>query len=115
MKDSYLNFTNVGIGARLTSILGLPRPEILERYETEKPTITGAVLLGGGGKPELLEVLATLFESMRTQTLFHSQIPECRSKRRIRHRYPNNQPQCKKTIHEALAVKRTLRIFLIQM
>ena len=76
MKDSYLNFTNMGIGARLTSILGLPRPEILERYETEKPTITGAVLLGGGGKSELLEVLATLFESMRTQTLFHSQIPE---------------------------------------
>ena len=76
MKDSYLNFTNGGFGARLASILGMPRPEFLERYQPEKPTITGSVLLGGGGRPQLLGELAALFESISTQTLFHNQIPQ---------------------------------------
>ena len=49
MKDSYLKFTNGVFGARLTNIVGIPRPELLERYEPEKPVIKGSVLLGGGG------------------------------------------------------------------
>lgn len=76
MKDSYLNFTNGGFGARLTNMLGMPRPEFLERYEPEKPVINGSVLLGSGGDPALLETLATLFQSMKTQTLFHAQTPQ---------------------------------------
>ena len=76
MKDSYLKFTNGVFGARLTNMVGIPRPELLERYEPEKPVIKGSVLLGGGGDPALLETLATLFQSMKTQTLFHAQTPQ---------------------------------------
>mgnify|MGYP007000197463 len=32
MKDSYLKFTNGAFGARLTNMLGMPRPEFLDRY-----------------------------------------------------------------------------------
>lgn len=76
MTDSYLKFTNGGFGARLTAMLGMPRPEFLERYEPEQPIITGSVLLGGGGTPELLETLAASFKSMNTQTLVHAQLPQ---------------------------------------
>ena len=76
MKDSYLKFTNGAFGARLTNILGMPRPEFLDRYAPDEPVINGPVLLGGGGEPALLETLATLFQSIKTQTLFHAQLPQ---------------------------------------
>ena len=33
MQDSYLRFANTGFGARLTAMLGLPHPLVLERYQ----------------------------------------------------------------------------------
>lgn len=76
MMDSYIKFANGRFGARLTSILGLPRPEFLERYQPEQPIITGSVLLGAGGTPELLETLAASFKSINAQTQFHAQLPQ---------------------------------------
>jgi 3-oxoacyl-[acyl-carrier protein] reductase len=76
MKDSYLNFSNTGIGARLTAMLGLPRPLVLERYQPGQPVVSGSILLGGGGSPRLLPALATAFRSMSAHTVAHGQLPQ---------------------------------------
>ena len=76
MKDSYLDFANSTLGARLTALLGLPKPLVLERYQAGQPAVKGAVLLGAGGTPQLLGALATLFKSMGVQTLAHADLPQ---------------------------------------
>ena len=76
MTDSYLNFANSPIGAMLTKALGLPKPMLLERFEEGQPPIKGAVLLGGGGEPQLLPALAGVLKSMEAQTLAHAQLPQ---------------------------------------
>jgi len=76
MKDSYLDFANSPFGARLTSLLGLPKPVVLERYRAGQPVVAGSILLGGGESPMLLGVLAATFRSMGAQTLAHEQLPQ---------------------------------------
>lgn len=76
MSDSYLNFANSALGAKLADALGLPKPLLLERYKAGQPVIRGTVLLGGGGEPQLLEVLAPVFKSMDAQTVAHAQLPQ---------------------------------------
>jgi len=76
MTDSYLNFANSAIGAKLTQALGLPKPIVLERYKPDAPVIKGAVLLGGGGAPQMLPALARALKSMNAQTLAHAQLPQ---------------------------------------
>lgn len=46
MTDSYLNFANTRFGKKLTSILGLPQPRVLERYQANQPVLDGHLLLG---------------------------------------------------------------------
>ena len=51
MKDSYLRFANTGFGARLTAMLGLPHPLVLERYQPGQPptlTLTGGKVTRSG-------------------------------------------------------------------
>ena len=76
MTDSYLNFANSPIGAKLTKALGLPKPMVLERFKEGQPPIKGTVLLGGGGVPQLLSALAAALKSMNAQTLAHAQLPQ---------------------------------------
>ena len=76
MTDSYLNFANSPIGAKLTKALGLPKPMVLERFEEGQSAIKGTVLLGGGGAPQLLPALAAVLKSMEAQTLAHAQLPQ---------------------------------------
>ena len=76
MSDSYLNFANSPIGAKLTKALGLPKPMVLERFKEGQPPINGTVLLGGGGAPQLLPALAAVLKSMEAQTLAHAQLPQ---------------------------------------
>ena len=76
MTDSYLDFANSTLGARLTALLGLPKPLVLERFEPGQPVVKGAILLGGGGTPEMLGALASAFKSMAVQTLAHAQLPQ---------------------------------------
>ena len=76
MSDSYLNFANSPIGAKLTKALGLPKPMVLERFKEGQPPIKGTVLLGGGGAPQLLPALAAVLKSMEAQTLAHAQLPQ---------------------------------------
>lgn len=76
MTDSYLNFANSALGGKLADALGLPKPTTLERYAAGQPVIQGSVLLGGGGEPQLLQALATAFQSMGVQTLAHAQLSQ---------------------------------------
>ena len=76
MQDSYLKFANTGFGARLTAMLGLPHPLVLQRYQPGQPPVAGSVLLGGGGAPRLLAPLATAFSAMGAQTLAHAGLPQ---------------------------------------
>lgn len=76
MNDSYLDFANSALGAWLTNALGLPKPLVLERCTAGEAVIKGPVLLGGGGEPQLLEMLAAAFKSMGAQTLAHARLPQ---------------------------------------
>ncbi|MGE5453377.1 MAG: 3-oxoacyl-ACP reductase [Acidobacteriota bacterium] len=76
MKDGYLDFANSAVGAKLIQALGLPKPLPLERYEAGQPVISGPVLVGGGGQPQLLEALAGVFKSIQAQTLAHERLPQ---------------------------------------
>jgi 3-oxoacyl-[acyl-carrier protein] reductase len=76
MTDSYLDFANSPVGARLADALGLPKPLKLERYKPGQPVIKGSVLLGGAGDPQMLGVLAPMFKAMGAQTVAHAQLPQ---------------------------------------
>ena len=76
MNDTYLEFANSPFGAGLANAMGLPKPLRLERYVAGQPVIKGAVLLGAGPQPQLLEVLAAAFRSMGAQTLAHARLPQ---------------------------------------
>jgi 3-oxoacyl-[acyl-carrier protein] reductase len=76
MTDSYLNFANSPLGAKLADALGLPKPMPLERYKAGQPVVKGSVLLGGGGEPQLLEALAAAFKSMAVQSVAHAQLAQ---------------------------------------
>jgi len=76
MHDSYLNFANSPMGAKLAGALGLPKPLVLERYQPGQAVIEGAVLLGGNAHSTLLPTLAQVFKSMNAQTLAHRQLPQ---------------------------------------
>ncbi|MGF6754745.1 3-oxoacyl-ACP reductase [Paraburkholderia sp. GAS334] len=60
MNDSYLNFVNSSLGARLVRSLGLPKPEVLRRYRADKPEFEGLVAVGAGPQPHVLEALAEI-------------------------------------------------------
>ncbi len=74
ITDTYLDFANSQIGAKLTAMLGLPKPLVLERYVAGQADIKGAVLLGGNGDSQLLEVLATTLKGMNAETVAHGQL-----------------------------------------
>jgi 3-oxoacyl-[acyl-carrier protein] reductase len=76
MTDSYLGFANSPMGSRIATALGLPQPLPLERYSAEQPVIKGTVLLGGTSGSQLLPALASIFQSMDTQTLAHKGLPQ---------------------------------------
>ena len=76
MTDSYLNFANSPLGAKLADTLGLPKPINLERHLVGQPLVQGTVLMGGSAQSGLLESLATAFSAMRVQTVAHAQLPQ---------------------------------------
>jgi 3-oxoacyl-[acyl-carrier protein] reductase len=76
MSDSYLNFANSPMGAKLAAALGLPKPWVLERYEPGQAVIQGTVLIGGTAPSALLTSLAQAFKSMAAPTLAHRQLPQ---------------------------------------
>ncbi|WP_345813803.1 3-oxoacyl-ACP reductase [Paraburkholderia sp. PREW-6R] len=71
MNDSYLNFVNSPFGARLARSLGLPKPEVLRRYRTDRPEFDGMVAIGAGREPALLDALAHLVKSIGVTSVAH--------------------------------------------
>lgn len=71
MSDSYLNFANTRFGSKLTSMLGLPQPLRLERFEAGKPEFGGATLIGSGSKGELVEILEQNLSAMGAAVIMH--------------------------------------------
>ena len=49
MSDRYIKFVNTGIGEKLASLLGLPKPALLRRRSEDKPLSSCKVLLGYAG------------------------------------------------------------------
>jgi len=76
MKDGYIDFANSAMGAKLINALGLPKPLPLERYQPGQPVIQGTVLVGGGGEPQLLASLASVFKHIGAQSLAHERLPQ---------------------------------------
>jgi 3-oxoacyl-[acyl-carrier protein] reductase len=60
MNDTYRNFVNSPLGARVARSLGLPKPELLRRYRDgqREPEFGGIAAIGAGPAPRLFEVLA---------------------------------------------------------
>jgi len=58
MNDTYLNFVNSPLGARLARSLGWPKPEVLRRYRADEPEFDGLIAVGAGREPHLLDALA---------------------------------------------------------
>jgi 3-oxoacyl-[acyl-carrier protein] reductase len=76
MSDSYLNFANSAFGAKLTNMMGLPKPLLLARYRTDQPVLSGSLLLGAAPAAELLAPLAKAFAAMGVQTVAHHSLPQ---------------------------------------
>lgn len=74
MSDSYLNFANSPLGSRVASVLGLPRPVPLERFQAHEPVIQGDVLIGADVSSALLPSLVQLCRTLQLSTVSH-QIP----------------------------------------
>jgi 3-oxoacyl-[acyl-carrier protein] reductase len=71
MNDAYLKFVNSPFGARLVRSLGLPKPEVLRRYRTDRPEFDGMVAIGAGREPRLLDALANLLASIGMTSVAH--------------------------------------------
>jgi 3-oxoacyl-[acyl-carrier protein] reductase len=71
MTDSYLNFVNSPFGARLARSLGLPKPEVLRRYRTDRPEFEGLVAIGAGPQPALLDALADVIGRLGVTSVAH--------------------------------------------
>lgn len=72
MNDSYVNFANTGIGARLTSMLGLPQPLVLERHTAGQAILNAPILLGACAVSELGEALRGYVSDMSLELRLHA-------------------------------------------
>ncbi|ACC70883.1 3-oxoacyl-ACP reductase [Paraburkholderia phymatum] len=72
MNDSYLNFVNSPLGARLARSLGLPKPEVLRRYRADAPEFDGIVAVGAGPSPQLLDAFADVVAHTGMTSVAHS-------------------------------------------
>ncbi|WP_225032984.1 3-oxoacyl-ACP reductase [Paraburkholderia sp. XV] len=72
MNDSYLNFVNSPLGARVARSLGLPKPEVLRRYRADAPEFDGIVAVGAGPAPQLLDALADVVAHIGMTSVAHA-------------------------------------------
>ncbi|BCF97445.1 3-oxoacyl-ACP reductase [Paraburkholderia sp. PGU19] len=72
MNDSYLNFVNSPLGARVARSLGLPKPEVLRRYRADAPEFDGIVAVGAGPAPQLLDALADVVARIGMTSVAHA-------------------------------------------
>jgi 3-oxoacyl-[acyl-carrier protein] reductase len=57
VSDWYRDFANSGVGATLTTKLGLPRPAVLRRYTPGDPLLPGPAVIGSAGEGRLRDRL----------------------------------------------------------
>lgn len=76
MNDSYVNFANTQFGAKLTAMLGLPQPLVLERHNAGQAILNGPILLGACGASELDGALIDYLEGMNLDLRLHSSITQ---------------------------------------
>ncbi|SIT36517.1 3-ketoacyl-(Acyl-carrier-protein) reductase [Paraburkholderia piptadeniae] len=72
MNDSYLNFVNSPLGARVARSLHLPKPEVLRRYRADAPEFDGIVAVGAGPSPQLLDALAGVIARIGMTSVAHA-------------------------------------------
>ncbi|GJH06182.1 MULTISPECIES: 3-oxoacyl-ACP reductase [Paraburkholderia] len=72
MNDSYLNFVNSPLGARVARSLGLPKPEVLRRYRADAPEFDGLIAVGAGPAPQLLDALANVVAHIGMTSVAHA-------------------------------------------
>ena len=72
MNDSYLNFVNSPLGARVARSLGLPKPEVLRRYRADAPEFDGIIAVGAGPAPQLLDALADVVAQIGMTSVAHA-------------------------------------------
>lgn len=64
MSDRYSNFIQSSMGKKVAKNLGLPMPEILERYQLGQPVVQGNVLFGTSVGATLVPTIANILDSM---------------------------------------------------
>ncbi len=72
MNDSYLRFVNKPFGSKLSSMLGLPQPRILERHKPNTPVVGGKVLIGTASSQSILDKILRQLDNMQAETRYHS-------------------------------------------
>ncbi|SEI40463.1 3-oxoacyl-ACP reductase [Paraburkholderia diazotrophica] len=72
MNDSYLNFVNSPLGARVARSLRWPLPEVLRRYRADTPEFDGIVAVGAGPSPQLLDALADVIAHIGMTSVAHA-------------------------------------------
>jgi 3-oxoacyl-[acyl-carrier protein] reductase len=72
VNDSYLNFVNSPLGARVARSLGLPKPEVLRRYRADAPEFDGLIAVGAGPAPQLLDALANVVAHIGMTSVAHA-------------------------------------------
>ena len=75
MSDAYLAFSNSRFGSIITSMLGLPQPQPLRRFQAHQPVVEGEILVGAGPAPQWLQSIAAACVAMRCNTLAHDSVP----------------------------------------
>ncbi len=68
MNDRYQVFANSPVGRLLIRNLGLPAPLVLERFDANKPVVSGAVLLGAAPNAELVAPIARVLKNIHAET-----------------------------------------------
>jgi 3-oxoacyl-[acyl-carrier protein] reductase len=70
MADRYLNLVNSGVGAKLATQLGLPRPAVLRRFQPGQPLLAGPLVHGAqdAGLGGLVELLTAAGADVQTAT-----------------------------------------------
>ncbi len=75
MNDSYLKFVNKPFGSKLSSMLGLPQPRVLERHNSKKQGIDGKVLIGAACSHSILNMILRPLDNMDADIRCHPSFP----------------------------------------
>ncbi|MGM0564499.1 MAG: 3-oxoacyl-ACP reductase [Pseudomonadota bacterium] len=69
MSDGYVNFANSNLGQSLIKALGLPQPELLDRYEPGQDFVRGDLLFGSAPGSELGQAIGEVLSHSKGNIL----------------------------------------------